>query len=83
MKKMILTVAVVLMVFTAIAAAAAPLSHGNGSDMKSYWVRYYHTYFYHTYYTPVVYYPQVYVAPVYNVYPVYTYTYWYYKFAGR
>ena len=38
-------------------------------------------YAYHTYYYTPVYYRPVYVAPV--VYPVYTYHYWYYKFAGR
>jgi len=37
--------------------------------------------YYHSYYRPVYFYRPVYVAPV--VYPVYTYHYWYYKFAGR
>jgi hypothetical protein len=79
MKKTILVLAIVTVIFTALAVAAAPAGHDDGSA-KSYWVHYYHTYSYHTYYTPVFYRP-VYVAPV--VYPVYTYHYWYYKFAGR
>jgi hypothetical protein len=79
MKKAMMILAVLTVVFTVLAVAAAPTAQGDGSA-KSYWVHYYHTYSYHTYYTPVIYRP-VYVAPV--VYPVYTYHYWYYKFAGR
>jgi hypothetical protein len=83
MKKMILAVMLVLMICTAFAAVAAPAVQGKDGSTENYWVHYYHTtYFYHTYYAaPVYYYRPVVVAPV--VYPVYTYHYWYYKFAGR
>lgn len=77
MKKAILTVMLVLVVFTAL-AAPAPKAHNTDGSTQNYWVHYYHTYFYHTYYyAPVYYYHPV------VVYPVYTYRYWYYKFAGR
>ncbi len=80
MKKAILTVILVLTVCAAF-AAAAPTVHNSDGSTTNYWVHYYHTtYFYHTYWAPVYYRP-VFVAPV--VYPVYTYHYWYYKFAGR
>jgi hypothetical protein len=79
MKKAIMVLAIVTVVFTALAVAAAPAVHNGDGSTSNYWVHYYHSYGYHTYYT-VVYRP-VYVAPV--VYPVYTYHYWYYKFAGR
>jgi len=81
MKKAILTAMLVLMVCAAFAVAAPKVHNADGST-SNYWVHYYHTYWYHTYYTPVVYHP-VYVAPVVRVYPVYTYSYWYYKFAGK
>jgi hypothetical protein len=81
MKKKILTVMMVLMALTALAAVAAPTVHNSDGTTSNYWVHYYHAYGYHTYYTPVYYYRPVVVAPV--VYPVYTYHYWYYKFAGR
>jgi hypothetical protein len=76
MKKTILTVMLVLVALTAI-AAAAPTVHNSDGTSSNYWVHYYHAYYYH----PVYFYRPVYVAPV--VYPVYTYHYWYYKFAGR
>jgi hypothetical protein len=76
MKKTILTVMLVMMALTALAAASAPTLHNNDGSTSNYWVHYYHTY-----YRPVYFYRPVYVAPV--VYPVYTYHYWYYKFAGR
>jgi hypothetical protein len=81
MKKTILTVMLVLMAFTALAAASGPSVHNSDGSTSNYWVHYYHSYVYHTYYYAPVYYRPVYVAPV--VYPVYTYHYWYYKFAGR
>jgi hypothetical protein len=80
MKKAMMVLAIVTVVFTALAVAAAPSVHNGDGSTSNYWVHYYHTHVYHTYYTPVFYRP-VYVAPV--VYPVYTYHYWYYKFAGR
>jgi hypothetical protein len=73
MKKTILTVMLVLMAFTALAAVSAPTVHSSDGT-SNYWVHYYHSY-----YRPVYFYRPVYVAPV--VYPVYTYHYWYYKFA--
>lgn len=89
MKKTILTLVLVFTAFTALAAVSTPTAQGplgQGTDAKSRIYYFVHTYGYRTYYTaPVVYYPRVYVTPVYPVYrtyPVYTYTYWYYKYAG-
>jgi hypothetical protein len=82
MKKTILTLVLVFTAFTALAAMAAPTvqADGHATDVKSRIYYYVHTYGYRTYYTaPEVYYPRVYVAPV---YPVYTYSYWYYRFAN-
>ena len=90
MKKTILTLVLVFTAFTALAAMAAPTvqADGHATDVKSRIYYFVHTYGYRTYYTapvytsPVVYYPRVYVAPVYRVYPGYTYSYWYYRFAN-
>lgn len=89
MKKTILTLVLVLTAFTALAAVSTPTAQGpigQGNDTKSRIYYFVHTYGYRTYYTaPVVYYPRVYVTPVYPVYrayPAYTYSYWYYKYAG-
>jgi hypothetical protein len=82
MKKTILTLVLVFTAFTALAAVSTPTGQ-NGNDVKSRIYYFVHTYGYRTYYTaPVVYYPRVYVAPVYYGYPVYTYHYWYYKYAN-
>ena len=82
MKKTILTVVLALMICTVMAAVAAPTMHKSDGSTENYFVHYYHAYFYHTWYAaPVYYYRPVVVAPV--VYPVYTYHYWYYKFADR
>ena len=84
MKKTILTLVLVFTAFTALAAVSTPAA--KGSDAKSRIYYYVHTYGYRTYYTaPVVYYPRAYVIPVYRVYPayaVYTYSYWYNKYAA-
>ncbi|HML16393.1 MAG TPA: hypothetical protein VK419_05185 [Bryobacteraceae bacterium] len=83
MKKTVLTVMLVLMVCTVMAASTSKVHNSDGSSENyfvHYYHAYYHTYFYHTYWAPVYYRPVV-VAPV--IYPVYTYHYWYYKFAGR
>jgi hypothetical protein len=86
MKKTILTLVLVLTAFTALAAVSTPTAQGSlntGNDVKSRIYYFVHTYGYRTYYSaPVVYYPRVYVAPVYYGYPVYTYHYWYYKYAN-
>ena len=78
MKKTILTVMLVMMALTALAAVSAPTVHNSDGSTSNYWVHYYHSRYT---YRPVYFYRPVYVAPV--VYPVYTYHYWYYKFAGR
>jgi hypothetical protein len=81
MKKTILTLILVLTAFTALAAVSTPTAQGTDAKSRIYYFA--HTYGYRTYYTaPVVYYPRVYVAPVYYSYPVYTYHYWYYKYAN-
>jgi hypothetical protein len=77
MKKTILTLALTLTAITGLAASTSTPSQ-DGNDLKS--RIYYFVHYRSVYYTPVYYRP-VYVAPV--VYPVYTYHYWYYKFAGR
>jgi len=83
MKKTILTLVLVLTAFTALAAVSTPTAQTQGMDTKSRIYYYVHAYGYRTYYTaPVVYYPRVYVRPVYYSYPVYTYSYWYYKYAN-
>jgi hypothetical protein len=76
MKKTILTLVLTLTAITGLAASTSTPTE-NGNDLKSriYYFVHYRTF----YYTPVFYRP-VYVAPV---YPVYSYHYWYYKFAGR
>jgi hypothetical protein len=76
MKKTILTLALTVAAITGLAAStSAPSKDGHDLKSRIYYFVHYRTF----YYTPVYYRPVV-VAPV---YPVYTYHYWYYKFAGR
>jgi hypothetical protein len=92
MKKTVLMLVVILVVFTAMSALATTKAHGSDGKTRIYY--FVHPYVtYHTYtYAPVVYsgvyYPRVYVVPAYHVYPVYraypvyTYSYWYNRYAN-
>jgi hypothetical protein len=78
MKKTIMTLALAITAITGLGLAAStstPSKDGNDLKSRIYYFVHYRTF----YYTPVYYRPVV-VAPI---YPVYTYHYWYYKFAGR
>lgn len=84
MTKTILIVLLALVVFVAVGSVIDPAAH---SEANSRWYYVSHPYIAYRTYTvaPVVVYQPYYVAPVYpvyRVYPVYTYQYWYNRFAA-